>query len=75
MKAKVFVKKDGKYWTTNFTIGVQTFRIDNGGERSKGEALWFKKCLETALSNLTEKRVTVGVRDTFKKITIKGKKA
>lgn len=55
MKAKVFVKKNGKYWTTNFTIGVQTFRIDNGGHRPKSEALWYKKNLEIAFSNLSPK--------------------
>lgn len=52
MEAKVFIKKNGKFWITRFTIGVQTFTIDNGGERTKKEALWYKKMLDHAFNNL-----------------------
>ncbi len=51
MKIKTFVKKNGEFWITRFTIGVQTFTIENGGERTKKEALWYKKNLDTAFEN------------------------
>ncbi len=53
MKAKTKVKKVWGEWTVTLTIGVQTFTLCLH-ERTREEAKWFKKNLDTALANLTK---------------------
>ena len=61
-KVKIFIRKSvcrsgGKWvrtWKTSFTIGVQTFTIDNIQPRTKAEAKWYAKVLRVAFKNLIE---------------------